>query len=114
MHLNVRPPVDNATSTARDRLIDAIAPREERRDAIAAPRPPQCALGVLGRHDELPPPPPSAPAEAVALDMPYGSEASAPAPPEQSDGQPLPIVPDLPPPDAEIPAYLRRARGEDI
>ena len=84
------------------------------RDAIAAPRPPQCALGVLGRHDELPPPPPSAPPEAVALDMPYGSEASTPAPPEQSDGQPLPIVPDLPPPDAEIPAYLRRARGEDI
>ena len=74
------------------------------RDAVAALRPPQCVLGVLGRHQDLPEPPAAPSSEVTA-----GSALSG-------------LIPDLPPPPAasplaapsELPAYLRRARGEDV
>ena len=73
------------------------------REAIVAPQPPQCALGVLGRHDDLPPPPSAGP-------PPAGVEPVSGAPVLDT---PFRIVPDLPPP-GDVPAYLRRARGEEI
>lgn len=83
------------------------------RDAIAMPRPPQCAFGVLGRHEELPPPPAAVPPDFDAPE-PWGS----PAPETPRGDGSLPIIPDLPAPDQvppdQVPAYLRRVRGEDV
>lgn len=83
------------------------------RDAVAALRPPQCVLGVLGRHKDLPAPP-STPIDTVtAGSVPPGLIPDLP-PPSLDVSHAEDLRPPPPVAPSELPAYLRRARGEDI